>query len=112
MALIGSDSAPSLGGGGGSKFRDVLSRLASDKGYLAACTATPTKILQDYPDLTLRELDALRDAAFLSGVDMTSINPLHEKISGFQLAQTQLGGDINGCCCCCCCGVTGQIIRR
>jgi len=110
MALMGPERSPNLGGAP-SQFRAVITKLASDKGYLQSAINDPKQLLVDYPDLTIQELDALRDAAVLSGVDMSNIDPLHVKIAGTKPGQPGIGGDITACCCCCCCGVTGTIER-
>lgn len=110
MALMGPGRSPALGGAGG-QFKAVLTKLASDKGYLNAATNDPRQLLKDYPDLTIQELDALRDAAVLSGVDMSNIDPLHSRIAATKPGQPALGGDITACCCCCCCGITGEVLR-
>lgn len=106
MALIRSGTSPTMGAA--SPFRVVLTRLATDKGYLKVTTSDPKKLLADYPDLTMAELDALRDAAVLSGADLSKVDPLHSQSAAARPGSgVALGGD--GCCCCCCCGVTGQI---
>jgi hypothetical protein len=111
VALIGPERTANLGGAA-SQFKAVLTKLASDKGYLQSATKDPKQLLRDYPDLTIQELDALRDAAVLSGVDMSNIDPLHVKIADTRPGQPGIGGgDITACCCCCCCGATGTIQR-
>ncbi len=109
MALIGKARA-TLGGAPDNGFRAVLKRLSQDQTYRQETTKDPRKILDDFPGLTLQELDALRDAAVLSGVDLSEIEPLHDQIAGKRFGE--LGnGDITACCCCCCCGMTGNIRR-
>lgn len=88
----------------GNGFKEVLTRLVSDRNYLLATTANPRAILSDFPTLSVQDLQALRDAAVLSGVDMSNISPLNDGLTIRPL------GDI-GCCCCCCCGVTGAVIH-
>ena len=110
MALMGREPSPGLGGTSG-QFKSVLTKLATDKGYLQSATRDPQQLLRDYPQLTIQELDALRDAAVLSGVDMSNIDPLHAKIATAKPGEPAVGGDITACCCCCCCGVTGAIRR-
>lgn len=108
MALIGKEGSTATIGASGSRFRDVLTRLATDKGYLKATTDQPSKLLNDYPGLTVQELDALRDAAVLSGADLSKVDPLHAQMAAKRPGTgASLGG--NGCCCCCCCGTTGQV---
>ena len=111
MALFGPRPSQAALGGGGSQFKSVLTKLATDKGYLQTTTKDPKKLLADFPQLTIQELDALRDAAILSGVDVSNIDPLHEKIADARPGSGALGGDVTACCCCCCCGVTGAIKR-
>ena len=109
MAIFGPRTA-GLGGSGASQFKAVLTKLATDKGYLQATTKDPRKLLKDYPQLTIQELGALRDAAVLSGADVSAVDPLHADVAGARPGSgATLGGD--GCCCCCCCGVTGTIKR-
>lgn len=110
MALIGTREV-GLGGSDGGGFRAVLKRLSQDQAYLQETTTNPRKILEDFPDLTLQELDSLRDAAVLSGVDVREIEPLHDGIANMRFGQALGDGDITACCCCCCCGVTGAIRR-
>jgi len=110
MALIGNRDTL-LGGASDTAFRAVLKRLSQDQSYRQDTTANPKKVLEDFPGLTLQELDSLRDAAVLSGVDMMEIAPLHDKIANMRFGQQLGDGDITACCCCCCCGVTGEIRR-
>jgi len=109
MALFGKAGSPGLGGPI-SPFRSVLTKLATDKGYLQVALDNPSRLIEDFPDLTIQELDALRDAAALSGVDLSKIDPLHANVSSARPGSgVTLGGD--GCCCCCCCGTTGEVVR-
>lgn len=112
MSLFGAPPSDVGLGGGKSPFREVLTRLSTDKGYLQSATANPMKLLEDFPELTIQELDALRDAAILSGADVSNVDPLHARITGARPGSGEsLGGDITACCCCCCCGTTGTVMR-
>ncbi len=91
-------------------FRDALRRFSCDSAYVARALNQPSLILQDFPALSMQDLDSLRDAAVLSGVDVSSIDPIIDGVASRAGATPTLGGD--GCCCCCCCGVTGVIERR
>lgn len=104
MAIFGPTPQLGLGSTEGA-FKSVLTKLASDKGYLRATVNMPKKLLEDFPELTIQELDALRDAAILSGADLSNIDPLHAGLAKARPGSgATLGG--NGCCCCCCCGTT------
>ena len=106
MSIFGKERPASGLGGGDSSFKSVLIKLATDKAYLHAATERPGTLLKDFPELTIQELDALRDAAVLSGADVSKIDPLHGAIAQARPGSGEaLGGD--GCCCCCCCGTTG-----
>ena len=112
MALLGGKPSNDGLGGTASQFKAVLTKLCTDKGYLRAATANPKKLIEDYPGLTIQELDALRDAAVLSGADVSNVDPLHAKIYYSKPGQRGLGdGDITACCCCCCCCITGDVVR-
>jgi hypothetical protein len=89
-------------------FKKALNRLSTDDAFRQAVTKDPAKLTTEY-HLSLKELHALRQAAVLSGVDMTEIN----KIRGAEIARMHgnlADIDINiSCCCCCCCGETGVV---
>ena len=109
MALIGESLGYSGTSADGGNFRSVLKRLSGDAAYVTSAIGDPSTILKDYPGLTLQELDALRDSAILSGVDVDSIDPYRNGVASRTANSPTLGGD--GCCCCCCCGVTGAVRR-
>lgn len=112
MSLFGATPSGTGLGGQESSFRKVLTKLSTDKGYLSAASADPKMLIKDYPELTIQELDALRDAAILCGADVTNVDPLHSNLASARPGSGDaLGGDITACCCCCCCGTTGAVER-
>ena len=104
MALIGENSGSTQEG-----FRLALRRFSSESQYVAEALSNPSIVLRDFPGLTMHELDSLRDAAVLSGTDVSSIDPLIDGVVNRAAGGPTLGGD--GCCCCCCCGATGEVRR-
>jgi hypothetical protein len=98
---------PSSGG----DFKKALSKLASDAAYRNKATRDPNIITQDFK-LSLAELEALRDAAEMSGADLSQVRKV--RAQSFQQLSTQaphattdLRINISCCsCCCCCCGET------
>lgn len=94
----------------GGDFRRVLSRLASDSAYREAATRDPDLIAKDFK-LTLKELQALRQVAIMSGADVTQVNQIRAQEIRTQAAE-RLATDIDvSCCscCCCCCGETAVV---
>lgn len=97
------------------EFRKALSRLATDAKYREQATKNPELILKDFK-LSLRDLQALRQVAALSGADVTAVNKVRARefarlsdefgvLGKGALAATDI--DISCCsCCCCCCGET------
>jgi hypothetical protein len=90
-------------------FKNALSKLATDTRYRQIATSDPAKIQSDF-NLNLRDLTALREAAQLSGADMT-------RIDAIILAQKGNVSDVDVdiercCCCCCCCGETAALSLR
>ncbi len=88
-------------------FKAALNRLSTDAAFRTDVEKHPEKLTDTF-NLSLTELHALRQAAQLSGVNMTSIN----KVRASELTRIHaVGGaaaeDIHlSCCCCCCCGET------
>ena len=56
----------------GGDFKKALSKLASDDAYRNKATRDPNIITQDFK-LSLAELEALRDAAEMSGADLKQV---------------------------------------
>jgi hypothetical protein len=97
--LINPSAAPVRATEGG-QFREALRRIASDTAYRNSAIQNPRIVLNDFR-LSLQDLRALRDAAVLSGADVSQVDNL--------LNQSQVGPiPADACCCsCCCCGETG-----
>ncbi len=92
-------------------FKKALNKLGSDNVFREQAMKNPETLTKDF-HLSIKELQGLRQAAILSGVDMTAINRARaDEISRF--AGTHPGiakDDINiSCCCCCCCGETAVV---
>ena len=101
--IQGKDSVPG-------EFAKALRALASDARYRDAATSEPSMVPRDFK-LTVRELKSLREAAILSGADVTAINRLRV---GEMAAHINVSEVDNGCCCCCCCccGETAALVLR
>src|SRR5438045_703531 len=88
---------------GGQEFRNALTQLASDADYRARATEQPELVLRDF-SLSLKELQALRQIALLSGADISAVN----RIRASEITK-EIGGvaevnvDVSCCSCCCCC---------
>lgn len=92
-------------------FKNALSKLATDTRYRQIATTDPAKIQSDF-NLSIRDLSALREAAQLSGADMTRIDAVIRQQNG-NIADTDVDVDIERCCCCCCCcGETAALSLR
>jgi hypothetical protein len=99
------------------EFRKALSRLATDAKYRQQATKNPEVILKDFK-LSLRDLQALRQVAVLSGADISAVNKVRARemarlsdefgvLGKGALAPAATDIDISCCsCCCCCCGET------
>jgi hypothetical protein len=82
-------------------FKAALTKLASDPEYRQKAQEDPTIIEKDY-GLSVKELQALRQVAVLSGADVSQV----DHIRGTMIAERsgdELKSVDNGCCCCCCC---------
>jgi hypothetical protein len=109
---IGVNLRPTPTPGKPDDFRDVLKVLANNREYRNAATEDPSMIIQDF-DLSVRELQALRGVALLSGADLRAV----DKLVGAEII-THPGGlvsdvdvDVSCCsCCCCCCGETSVAV--
>lgn len=90
-------------------FQEVLTRLSTDKEYRAQAIADPAMITTDYK-LSLKELQALRQVAILSGADTNVVDRL--RVAAISRAAPSLDSvDVSCCsCCCCCCGDTAVMV--
>ena len=91
-------------------FKAALNRLGSDNAFRDAVTKDPSKLTTDF-QLSVRELQALRTAAVLSGVDASVIDKQRAKaITDFARAGQPAEWDVDvSCCCCCCCGESAVV---
>jgi hypothetical protein len=100
-------------------FRRALSKLASDPEYRTLATADPQRLVNDF-QLTASELEALRQAAIMSGADVTSVDVLRAesirkdafaRVNNEDVTELANGGVNVSCCscCCCCCGETSVV---
>jgi len=94
-----------------SDFQQVLKRLSSDPDYRQRAVGDPNLITSDYK-LSLKELQALRQVAVLSGADVSVVDRVRSsEISRGAVAQLE-SVDVSCCsCCCCCCGDTAVSLR-
>jgi|GEM_PF-2820124 hypothetical protein len=90
-------------------FQEVLTRLSTDSNYRKQAMADPSLITTDYK-MSLKELQALRQVAILSGADTTVVDRVRVESIG-RAATTLDSVDVSCCsCCCCCCGDTAVMI--
>ena len=91
-------------------FKAALNRLGSDDAFRTAVERDPEALTRDY-NLSIQQLHALRQAAILSGVNMTTIEATRIRaIDELNRAGNPLAVDVNvSCCCCCCCGETAVV---
>jgi hypothetical protein len=96
---------------GDDDFRSALTKLASDPDYRQKAQKEPELIERDFA-LNVKELQALRQVAVLSGADVSVVDVFRgSKIS----ERARIGNpaedvDVSCCsCCCCCCGETAVI---
>src|SRR4051812_17617012 len=89
-------------------FKKALAKLSTDEAFRQKALTHPETLTTEF-HLSLRDLHALRQAAVLSGADMTQITRVRATEMG-RMATTAgslADVDINiSCCCCCCCGET------
>jgi hypothetical protein len=92
-----------------STFQEVLTRLSTDNEYRNKATADPTLLTTDYK-MSLKELQALRQVAILSGADTKVVDRI--RVDAISRAGTNLDSvDVSCCsCCCCCCGDTAVMV--
>jgi hypothetical protein len=95
-------------------FRSALTKLATDQTFRTSAISNPETIENTF-SLSITELQALRDAAVMSGADMSAVDALRglriqERARG-QLSPSLANGTSVSCCscCCCCCGETAVI---
>src|SRR4051812_15813148 len=58
----------------GAVFKKVLTKLATSSTFRSQAIKNPSLITKTYPSLSKLQLDALRDCAILSGVNIAAIN--------------------------------------
>jgi hypothetical protein len=102
---------PSTGG----DFKKALTKLAGDVAYRNKAIHDPNIITHDFK-LSLAELEALRNAAEMSGADLTQVRKVRAQsfsthatatVSAAAVSAAALRINISCCsCCCCCCGET------
>src|SRR4051794_34842993 len=85
-------------------FKAALNRLATDADFRTKVTANPDVLTKQF-HLSVKELHALRQAAVMSGVDMTAINRAKgDALRNMAGAAGGIAHDVDvSCCCCCCC---------
>jgi hypothetical protein len=92
-------------------FKGALSKLSVDTRYRQLTLADPAKIQSDF-NLSIKDLSALREAALLSGADMTRIDATIRQQGG-NVSGVDVDVDVEHCCCCCCCcGETAALSLR
>ncbi len=91
-------------------FKAALNKLGSDDAFRDAVMKDPSTLTDDF-HLSVQELQALRQAAVLSGVDVKVIDIQRANaIAAAAKAGLAAEVDINvSCCCCCCCGETAVV---
>lgn len=94
----------------GGDFKKALTKLASDVAYRNKAIHDPNIITHDFK-LSLEELESLRNAAEMSGADISQVRKLRaqsfQSLSAQPLATARIRINISCCsCCCCCCGET------
>jgi hypothetical protein len=90
-------------------FQQALVKLSSDPEYRTAATQDPGLITSDFK-LSLKELQALRQVAVLSGADVKVVDKF--RVDSINRGVNALDSvDVSCCsCCCCCCGDTAVSI--
>jgi hypothetical protein len=90
-------------------FKSALTKLASDPDYRSKAQQDPELIQKDY-GLSVKELQALRQVALLSGADVSQVDALRGKEIANRSTEEAAAVDVSCCsCCCCCCGETAVI---
>lgn len=107
-----------MANGTGGDFKKALTKLASDAAYRNKAIQDPNIITHDFK-LSLVELEQLRNAAELSGADLTQVQRIRAEsfmqVATHPSAETLKKVNINvSCCscCCCCCGETAVTTAR
>jgi hypothetical protein len=90
-------------------FQAALVKLSSDPEYRTEAIMDPSLITADFK-LSLKELQALRQVAVLSGADVKAVDKL--RVDAIARGVNALDSvDVSCCsCCCCCCGDTAVSI--
>ena len=91
-------------------FKSALTKLATDTRYRQLTMTDPAKIRSDF-NLSINDLSALREAAQLSGADISKIDSAIRAQRG-GVASEDEDILIETCCCCCCCGETAAVAFR
>lgn len=87
-------------------FKAALTRLASEPDYRQRAIEDPEIIQRDF-SLDIRELQALRQAAVMSGADVRAVDSLRGRQIAEGTARMRDDVSVSCCsCCCCCCGET------
>jgi L-alanine-DL-glutamate epimerase-like enolase superfamily enzyme len=92
-------------------FKKALNKLATDQAFREKTLKSPESLTTEFK-LSVHELRALRQAAVLSGADMTQIDSIRSRAIKAGLATGNLAADWDidiSCCCCCCCGETAVV---
>ena len=97
----------------GGDFKRALTKLAGDAAYRNKAIHDPNIITHDFK-LSFLELEQLRNAAELSGADLTEVTKIRansfQHFSGVPAVHTaalKININVSCCsCCCCCCGET------
>jgi hypothetical protein len=116
----------------GAVFKKVLTKMAAGgaeaAAYRKSILDSPGNLTKQFPSLTMLQLEALRNCAILSGVNISSINKVRAAAISTtgninQTGAIVVGGSSGGpghsvgwtisctCCCCCCCGEAAVVVR-
>ena len=89
------------------EFRKALTKLSSDPAYRERATKNPEVVVNDFK-LSLKELQALRQVAVMSGADVKAVNRVRSDLIAKGVTSVSATNvDVSCCsCCCCCCGET------
>jgi hypothetical protein len=91
-------------------FKAALTKLASDPEYRQKAQEDPTVIEKDY-GLSVKELQALRQVAVLSGADVSQVDHIRGTKIAERSSEELQSVDVSCCsCCCCCCGETAVLV--
>lgn len=97
------------------EFKKALNRLAKDATFRNQAMASPGMITSTF-QLTVGELEMLRQVAILSGTDTVQLNKARAakltNSSGVVLHNGGGGWSISCCSCCCCCSGATAVLSR